>query len=227
MTVQHIWKKTHLQPHRVKTFKYSNYSDLVLKTIDIIGLYLNPPDDTLVLSLDEKSQIQALDHTQPLLTLRPGQLERYTHDYVRHGTTCLFTALEIANGKVITEYHPRHRHQEFLKFLKVFYKQTLSEKDLHLLIDNYGSHKHQKVKNWLKRHPRFHFYFTPTGSSWLNQIEIWFGILTARRIYQGTFKSVKELIDAIEQYIRSNNKNPKPFVWTKTANKILTKLHRV
>jgi transposase len=227
MTVQRIWKKTHLQPHRIKTFKYSNDPDLVSKTIDVIGLYLNPPDNALVLSVDEKSQIQALDHTQPLLPLRPGQVERHTHDYVRHGTTCLFAALEIASGKVIADYHSRHRHQEFLKFLKLINKQTSPEKDLHLIIDNYSTHKHIKVKTWVKRHPRFHFHFTPTGASWLNQIEIWFGILTNRRIRQGTFKSVKELINAIERYVQSNNKNPKPFVWTKTANEILTKLHMV
>lgn len=226
MTVHRIWKKAHLQPHRTKTFKYSNDPALVPKTIDIIGLYLNPPDDALVLSVDEKSQIQALDHTQPLLPLRPGQVERHTHDYVRHGTTCLFAALEIASGKVIAKCQPKHRHQEFLKFLKLIDKQTPNELDLHLIVDNYGTHKHQKVKNWLKRHLRFHLHFTPTGSSWLNQIEIWFGILTSRRIRRGTFKSVKELIEAIEQYIEANNKNPKPFIWTKTADEILTKLHK-
>lgn len=227
MTVQRIWKKAHLQPHRTKTFKYSNDPELVPKTIDIIGLYLNPPDNALVLSVDEKSQIQALDHTQPLLPLRPGQVERHTHDYVRHGTTCLFAALEITSGKVIAECHPKHRHQEFLKFLKLIDKQTTSEKEVHLIIDNYSTHKHPKVKKWLKRHSQFHFHFTPTGASWLNQIEIWFGLLTTRRIRRGTFKSVKQLINAIEQYIQSNNKNPKPFVWTKTANEILAKLHRV
>jgi len=223
MTVHRIWKKAHLQPHHTKTFKYSNDPHLVPKTIDIIGLYLNPPDDALVLSVDEKSQIQALDRTQPLLPLRPGQVERHTHDYIRHGTTCLFAALEIASGEVIAECHPKHRHQEFLKFLKLIDKQTPSEKELHLIIDNYGTHKHQKVKNWLKRHSRFHFHFTPTGSSWLNQIEIWFGILTARRIRRGVFRSVKELISAIEQYIEANNKNPQPFIWTKTAIEILAK----
>lgn len=225
MTVQRIWEKVHLQPHRTKTFKYSNDPKLIPKTIDIIGLYLDPPDNALVLSVDEKSQIQALDHTQPLLPLCPGQVECHTHDYVRHGTTCLFAALEIANGKVIAECQSRHRHQEFLKFLKLIDKQTPPDKDLHLIIDNYSTHKHQKVKNWLKRHQRFYFHFTPTGSSWLNQIEIWFGILTNRRIRRGTFKGVKELINAIEQYIEANNKNPKPFIWTKTANEILRKLH--
>lgn len=223
MTVHRIWKKSHLSPHRTKTFKYSNDPQLVPKTIDVVGLYLNPPDDALVLSVDEKSQIQALDRTQPLLPLRPGQVERHTHDYVRNGTTCLFAALEIASGKVIAECHPKHRHQEFLKFLKLIDKETPFEKDLHLIIDNYGTHKHQKVKNWLKRHPRFHFHFTPTGSSWLNQIETWFGILTTRRIRRGVFKSVKELTDAIKQYIEANNKNPRSFVWIKTANEILAK----
>lgn len=224
MTVQRIWKKVHLQPHRTETFKYSTDPDLIPKTIDIIGLYLNPPDNALVLSADEKSQIQALDRTQPLLPLRPGQVERHTHDYVRHGTTCLFAALEIASGKVIAECHPRHRHNEFLKFLKLIDKQTPLEKDIHLIIDNYSTHKHQKVKNWLKRHSRIHFHFTPTGSSWLNQIETWFSILTNKRIRRGIFKSVKELIDAIKHYIEVNNSNPKPFVWTKTANEIISKL---
>ena len=225
MTVQRIWKKVHLQPHRTKTFKYSRDPDLKEKVVDVVGLYLNPPENALVLSVDEKSQIQALDRTQPLLPLRPGQVERHTHDYVRHGITCLFAALEIASGKVIAKCQPKHRHQEFLKFLKLIDKQTPHELDLHLIVDNYGTHKHQKVKNWLKRHSRFQLHFTPTGSSWLNQIEIWFGILTSRRIRRGTFKSVKELIDAIEQYIEANNKNPKPFIWTKTPNEILTKLH--
>ena len=223
MTVYRIWKKARLSPHRTKTFKYSNDPQLVPKTIDVVGLYLNPPDDALVLSVDEKSQIQALDRTQPLLPLRPGQVEHHTHDYVRHGTTCLFAALEIASGKVIAECHLKHRHQEFLKFLKLIDQETPPGKDLHIVIDNYATHKHQRVKKWLKRHPRFHFHFTPTGSSWLNQIEIWFGILTTKRIRRGVFKSVKELINAIKQYIEINNKNPKSFVWTKTANEILAK----
>ncbi|TET87112.1 MAG: IS630 family transposase [Dehalococcoidia bacterium] len=223
MTVQRIWKRTRLQPHRVETFKYSNDPELVSKVIDVVGLYLHPPENALVLSVDEKSQIQALDRTQPLLPLRPGQVERHTHDYKRNGTTCLFAALNVAEGTVIGKCQPRHRHQEFLKFLRLIERQTPKDKDIHMILDNYATHKHPEVKEWLEKHPRYHLHFTPTSASWLNQVEIWFGILTQRRIRRGIFKSVKDLIDAIERYIETHNQEPIPFVWTKTPEQILDK----
>jgi len=223
MTIHRIWKAVDLKPHRTETFKYSRDKQLEAKVIDIVGLYLHPPEKALVLSVDEKSQIQALDRTQPLLPLRPGQVERHTHDYVRNGTTCLFAALNVATGEVIGDCHTRHRHQEFLKFLRRLDKETPSDKDLHLILDNYRTHKHEKVAKWLNRHRRFHLHFTPTGASWMNQIEIWFGIMTSRRIRRGIFKSVEELVDAIQRYIEANNQNPKPFAWTKSAEAILAK----
>ena len=223
MTVQRIWKKANLQPHRVETFKYSNDPDLVAKVTDVVGLYLHPPENALVLSVDEKSQIQALDRTQPLLQMKPGQVERHTHDYKRNGTTCLFAALNVAEGTVIGKCQPRHRHQEFLKFLKLIERQTTKDKEIHMILDNYSTHKHPEVKEWLEKHPRYHLHFTPTSASWLNQIEICFSILTRRQIRRGIFNSVKDLVDAIERYIAAHNQDPTPFIWTKTPKKILAK----
>ena len=193
--------------------------------MDIVGLYLNPPEQALVLGVDEKSQIQALQRTQPLLPLRPGQVERHTHDYKRNGTTTLFAALNIANGEVIGECHPRHRHQEFLKFLKQLDKEV-RDKHLHLILDNYGTHKHEKVQKWLRRHKRFHLHFTPTGASWMNMVEIWFGILTNQAIRRSSFDSVAHLIGAIKAFLARWNQGAKPFVWTKTTEQILAKAIR-
>ena len=224
--VQRIWKAYHLQPHRVEHFKFSTDPEFVSKVRDIVGLYLNPPDKALVFSVDEKSQIQALDRTQPILPLRPGLPERHTHDYERHGTTTLFAALNVLDGTVIGQCQPRHRHQEFLRFLDRLEASLDPTLAVHIILDNYGTHKHPEVKNWFAAHSRYHVHFTPTGSSWLNQIERWFAEITAKRIRRGTFLSVKELIRAIEGYIRENNKNPKPFVWTTTAKSILRKLKK-
>lgn len=220
-----IWRTYGLQPHRTQTFKISTDPQFVEKVHDVVGLYLNPPDKALVLCVDEKSQIQALDRTQPLLPLRPGQVERRTHDYVRHGTATLFAALNIQTGKVIGHITSRHRHQEFLAFLKKLDRQTPAELDLHLVLDNYGTHKHATVQRWLESHPRFHLHFTPTGSSWLNMVECWFSGLTRRRLKRGVFRSVRELIEALQEYIRVNNRQPKPFVWTKTPTQLLK--HRI
>jgi transposase len=224
--VQRIWKAYHLQPHRMEHFKFSTDPDFVGKVRDIVGLYLNPPDKALVFSVDEKSQIQALDRTQPILPLRPGLPERQTHDYRRHGTTTLFAALNVLEGTVIGQCHPRHRHQEFLRFLDHLEASIDSTRAVHIILDNYGTHKHPHVKQWFAAHPRYHLHFTPTGSSWVNQIERWFAEITAKRIRRGTFRSVAELIRAIEKYIRQNNKKPKPFTWTATASSILRKLNK-
>ena len=224
--VQRIWKAYHLQPHRVEHFKFSSDPEFVSKVRDIVGLYLNPPDKALVFSVDEQSQIQALDRTQPILPLRPGLPERQTHDYERHGTTTLFAALNVLDGTIIGQCQPRHRHQEFLRFLDRLENAVDPTLAVHIILDNYGTHKHPKVKSWFAAHPRYHVHFTPTASSWLNQIERWFAEITAKRIRRGTFRSVQELIGAIEGYIRENNKNPKPFVWMATAKSILTKLRK-
>jgi len=224
-TIQRIWKAYHLQPHRVEHFKFSTDPEFVRKVRDIVGLYLNPPDRAVVFSLDEKSQIQALDRTQPILPLRPGLPERQTHDYERHGTTTLFAALNVLEGTVIGHCQPRHRHQEFRTFLeRLDASLTDPEQNVHIILDNYGTHKHPEVKKWFAAHPRYHIHFTPTGSSWLNQIERWFAEITAKRIGRGTFRSVKELTRAIESYIHDHNRNPKPFVWTATARSILRKV---
>jgi len=223
--VPRIWQAYDLKPHRVETFKFSNDAQLKEKVVDIVGLYLNPPDQALVLGVDEKSQIQALSRTQPLLQLRPGQVERHTHDYKRNGTTTLFAALNVATGEVIGECHPRHRHQEFLKFLKQIDKE-MPDKELHLILDNYGTHKQEKVQNWLKKHKRFHLHFTPTGASWMNMVEIWFGILTNQAIRRGSFDSVGHLVGAIKAFLARWNEGAKPFVWTKTAEQILAKATR-
>lgn len=226
MTVQRIWKQHHLQPHRLENFKFSNDPQFVEKLRDVVGLYLNPPEHALVLSVDEKSQIQALDRTQPLLPLRPGIPARQTHDYKRHGTTTLFAALNMLDGKVIGECMPRHRGKEFVQFLKKIDAQTPGDLDLHLIVDNYSTHKGPQVKRWLAKHKRFHLHFIPTSSSWLNMVERWFGQITQKRIRRGTFKSVPQLIDAITEYLNNHNSDAKPFVWSKDADMILAKIRR-
>lgn len=223
-TVRRIWRQHHLQPHRVKTFKLSRDPQFVTKLADVVGLYLNPPDKALVLCVDEKSQIQALNRTQAGLPLRPGRCGTMTHDYKRHGTTTLFAALNMLDGKVLGDCMPRHRHQEFIRFLKRIDAQTPPRLDLHLIVDNYGTHKHPRVKSWLARHPRFHLHFTPTSSSWLNLIERWFREITQKRIRRGSFHAVSELVAAIENYIANHNQNPHIFVWTASADGILSKL---
>jgi transposase len=225
-TVARIWDAHGLKPHLVKTFKLSKDKQFVEKLTDVVGLYLNPPDKALVLCVDEKSQIQALDRTQPGLPMKKGLCGTMTHDYKRNGTTCLFAALNVLDGTVIGTCYPRHRHEEFLKFLRKIDRETPGGTDLHLIVDNYGTHKHPNVMKWLEKHKRFRLHFTPTSSSWLNLIERWFGEITRKRIRRGVFHSVPELIAAIEEYVRLNNQNPKPFVWTKKAEEILEKINR-
>jgi transposase len=225
-TIQRIWSKHHLQPHRVESFKFSTDPEFVAKVRDIVALYVNPPDKAIVLSVDEKSQIQALDRTQPILPLRPGLPERQTHDYERHGTTTLFAALDVAAGKIIGQCQPRHRHQEFLRFLETVDAAMEPAVPVHLILDNYGTHKHPDVKAWFADHPRYQVHFTPTSASWLNQVERWFAEITRKRIRRGTFRSVRELEKAIRDYIRANNKAPQPFLWVASANKILTKVRK-
>jgi transposase len=224
--VQRVWKANGLQPHRTRTFKVSNDKHFAEKVVDVVGLYLDPPEHALVLSVDEKSQIQALDRTQPGLPLKPGRCGTMTHDYQRNGTTTLFAALELAEGKVIGACMNRHRHQEWIKFLRLIDEQTPADLDLHLIVDNYATHKHPKVKSWLKRHPRFHLHFIPTASSWLNLVERWFRELTDKRVRRGTFHSVPELIEAIMSYIEHHNENPKAFVWTAKVDRIMQKVER-
>ena len=225
-TVQRIWKKHKLQPHRVESFKFSTDPQFASKVRDIVGLYMNPPDKAIVLSVDEKSQIQALDRTQPILPLRPGLPKRLTHDYERHGTTTLFAALNVLAGTIIGECQPRHRHQEFLRFLDRIDQSVESDLEIHLVLDNYGTHKHPEVKKWLTARPRYHVHFTPTSSSWINQIERWFAEITRKRIRHGTFHSVRDLITAIHDYIRLYNKNPQPFRWVASASRIIRKVHK-
>lgn len=225
-TVARIWDAHGLQPHRTETFKLSTDTHFVAKLTDIVGLYLDPPDKALVLCVDEKSQVQALDRTQPGLPMKKGRCGTMTHDYKRNGTTCLFAALNILDGTVIGSCYPRHRHVEFLKFLRKLDRETPRELDLHLIIDNYATHTHANVKAWLAKRARFHLHFTPTSSSWLNLIERWFAEITRKQIRRGTFNSVPELVATIENYIRTNNQNPKPFIWTKTAAAILEKIDR-
>ena len=224
--VHRVWKAHHLKPFQVRTFKLSRDPKFVEKLLDVVGLYLNPPDHALVLCCDEKSQIQALDRTQPGLPLKKGRCGTMTHDYKRNGTTTLFAALELAEGKLIGTCMSRHRHQEWIKFLKLIDEQTPAGLDLHLIVDNYNTHKHAKVKAWLKRHPRFHIHFIPTSSSWLNLVERWFREITDKRIRRGAFHSVGQLIDTIMDYIEQHNDNPKPFVWTAKAEDILAKVAR-
>ena len=226
MTISRIWNAFGLQPHRTETFKLSPDPLLVEKIRDIVGLYMNPPDHALVLCVDEKSQIQALDRTQPLLPMLPGQIERRTHDYKRHGTTSLFAALELKTSRVIGQVHRRHRSQEFRKFLDQIEAQVPAELDVHLIMDNYGTHKTAPIRNWFAKRPRFHVHFTPTYGSWVNLVERWFAELTNKRIRRGVFRSVKELEKAIHEYIALHNREPKPFVWTRTADQILASIAR-
>ena len=225
-TVQRIWDAHGLQPHRTETFKLSRDKRFVEELTDVVGLYLNPPEKALVLCFDEKSQIQALDRTQPGLPLKKGRCGTMTHDYKRHGTTTLFAALNVLDGTVIGECMPRHRHQEFLKFLRKLDRETPAKLPLHLILDNYAAHKHDAVVRWLKKHRRFTFHYTPTSSSWLNLIERWFREITDKRIRRGTFHSVAELIEAINAYLAQNNLQPKPFIWTATVQQILEKVGR-
>jgi len=226
-SVQRIWKQYNLKPHLVKTFKLSRDKQFMEKLYDIVGLYMNPPEKSIVFSVDEKSQIQALERTQPLLPLRPGIPAIQTHDYTRHGTTTLFAALNMLDGSVLGDCMPRHRHQEFIRFLQIIDTKTPMDLDLHLIVDNYGTHKHPRVKRWLKRHPRFHLHFTPTSSSWVNLVERWFSEITTKRIRRGSFKNVKELIMVIKKYIESHNQNPKVFVWTASVESIMKKISNV
>src|SRR5580692_1736111 len=216
-----------LQPHRSKSFKLSTDPFFVEKVRDIVGLYLNPPDNALVLCVDEKSQVQALERTQPVLPMGLGYVEGVTHDYYRHGTTTLFAALDVLDGKVITQCKPRHRHQEFLAFLNHLDRNVPPGLDIHLIADNYGTHKHAKVKAWLARHPRYHIHYTPTYASWLNQVERWFGLITQQEIRRGSFHSVKELVQKIDDYVAHYNLHRRPFTWTATADSILVKLRRL
>ncbi len=225
MTVQRIWKKYNLKPHLVSTFKLSNDLHFVEKVKDVVGLYLNPPDKALVLSVDEKSQIQALDRMQPGLPLRPGHCATQPHDYKRHGTTTLFAALDMANGRVIGECMPKHRQIEFLKFLKRIDQETGKDLDLHLIVDNYSTHKGERIQKWLAKHPRIHFHFTPTSSSWLNMVERFFGEITTKMIRRGVFTSVESLINSIMDYLDKHNRNPKKYVWTKDAGVIIDKVN--
>jgi transposase len=223
-TVQRIWKEHNLKPHLFHTFKLSRDKRFLEKLYDIVGLYLNPPDKAIVFCVDEKSQIQALERTQPLLPLRPGIPARQTHDYMRHGTTTLFAALNMLDGTVIGDCMPRHRHQEFIRFLQIINTKTPNDLGLHLIVDNYGTHKHPRVQRWLKRHPRFHLHFIPTSSSWVNMVERWFVEISRKQIRRGSFKNVKELITVIKQYIESHNQNPKVFVWTASVESIMNKI---
>lgn len=226
MTVQRIWKNNDLKPHLVKSFKYSNDILLTEKVVDIVGLYLNPPDNALVLCVDEKSQIQALDRTQPMLPLKPHQVERHTHDYKRHGTTNLFAALDTATGNLLGKCYKRHRHQEYLNFLNLINRTVPTDQQIHIIADNYSTHKHKKVMQWFAKHKRFHMHFTPTSASWMNQVEIWFSILHQKKIKRGIFRSVKDLIQKIEDFIKNYNENSKPFRWTKSPQAILAKANR-
>ena len=225
-TVQRIWDAHGLQPHRVKTFKLSRDPQFIEKLTDIVGLYMNPPDKAVVLCVDEKSQIQALDRTQPGLPLKKGRCGTMTHDYKRHGTTTLFAALNVLEGTVIGECYERHRHEEFLKFLRRLDRAFPKSNTLHLILDNYGTHKHPNVKAWLEKHPRFQLHFTPTSSSWLNLVERWFRELTEKRIRRGAFFSVADLKEAIDDFLKANNEQPKPFVWTASVENILEKVSK-
>jgi transposase len=225
-TVQRIWSNLGLQPHRVQTFKVSNDPKFEDKLIDVVGLYLNPPEKAIVLCMDEKSQIQALDRTQASLPMVPGRAGTMTHDYKRNGTTTLFAALDVLTGTVIGQCLPRHRHAEFIKFLNTIDREVPDGLAVHLILDNYSTHTHAEVDRWLKRHKRFHLHFTPTSSSWLNQVERWFRDLTEKNLRRGIFASVPDLIASIEAYLNAHNADPKPYVWTATAESILAKVQR-
>ena len=224
--VHRVWRANGLKPHLIRTFKLSGDPHFEEKLIDVVGLYLNPPEKAMVISADEKSQIQALDRTQPSLPLIPGRCGTMTHDYKRNGTTTLFAAIDMIQGKVIASCMPRHRHQEWIRFLKQIDAETPEDLDLHLIVDNYATHKHPKVRAWLKRHKRFHVHFIPTSSSWLNVIERFFRDLDDKRVHRGVFRSVPELIDAVMDYIADHNVAPKPFIWRKTAEAIIEKVGR-
>ena len=226
-TVQRVWSAMGIQPHRQKNFKLSTDPFFVEKVHDIVGLYLNPPDHAMVLCVDEKSQTQALERSQPLLPMGLGYVEGITHDYKRHGTTTLFAALDVSTGKVLCQCSRRHRHQEFLRFLNHIDKNVPEDLDVHLVVDNYCTHKHQKVKRWLAKRPRYHIHYTPTYASWLNQIEIWFNIITQKAIRRGSFKSVRQLIERINTFTENYNEKARPFHWTATAESILAKIERL
>jgi transposase/transposase-like protein len=225
-TVQRIWSARGLQPHRVESFKLSNDPRFEAKLVDVVGLYLNPPENAIVLCMDEKSQIQALDRRQPSLPIKPGRAGTMTHDYKRNGTTTLFAALDVLTGSVIGQCLPRHRHIEFLKFLRTIDREVPQGLQIHLILDNYTTHNHPNVKAWLAKHPRFELHFTPTSSSWLNMVEIFFSQLTDKAVRRGIFHSVPALIDAIEAYLAAHNERPEPFQWTATADQILAKVRR-
>jgi len=224
--ISRIWRAFALQPHRSETFKLSTDPLFIEKVRDIVGLYLNPPDRALVLCVDEKSQIQALDRKQPILPMRPGQIERRTHDYSRHGTTSLFAALNVKTGEVIGQCHRRHRAIEFRKFLDRIDSAVPESLDIHLILDNYGTHKTPAIRAWLAKRPRYHVHFTPTGASWLNMVERWFAALTEKQIRRGAHRSTRQLETAIKNYLSTHNTNPKPFIWTKTADEIFASLAR-
>jgi len=225
-TINRIWRAFGLQPHRAESFKLSNDPQFIEKVRDIVGLYLNPPERALVLCTDEKAQIQALDRTQPIFPMRPGMPELRTHDYRRHGTTSLFAALDLASGKVIGELHRRHRSTEFRNFLDRIDKEVPDVLDVHLVLDNYSTHKTPLIHRWLLRHPRFHLHFTPTYASWINQVERWFATLTEKQLRRGTHRSTRALEDAIRLYLATHNEEPKPFVWIKTAEEIFASIQR-
>ena len=225
-TVQRTWKLYKLQPHRVRTFKVSTDPQFLTKLDDVVGLYLDPPEKAVVFSVDEKSQIQALDRTQPGLPMKPGRCGTMTHDYKRNGTTTLFAALNVATGEVVGECMSRHRHDEFLAFLRRLDRRVPEELGLHVIVDNYATHKHQEVKNWLARHPRVHLHFTPTSSSWLNQVERFFAEITDKAIRRGVFRSVRELEQAIVAFLDNRNEHPKPYTWTASVEAIMEKFER-
>jgi len=225
-TVGRIWREHGLKPHLVETFKLSNDPKFVEKLDDIVGLYLSPPQHAIVLCCDEMSQIQALDRTQPSLPIKPGRCGTMTHDYKRNGTTSLFAAMNVLDGTIISQCLPRHRHQEWLRFLKLIKSQVPDDKDVHLICDNYATHKHPKVQAWAKNNPRFHFHFTPTSASWLNMVERFFRDLSEKALKRGSFYNVDDLIGAITEYINQHNENPKPFIWTASAKDILAKVKR-
>ncbi len=225
--VRKVWAAADLKPHRIKSFKISNDPEFAEKVIDVVGLYLNPPDNAMVLSVDEKTQIQALDRTQPMLPMRPGQIERRTHDYKRHGTTSLYAAFNVATGEVLGRVTQRHRAKEFLDFLHQIERSTPRQLDLHLILDNSSTHKTEAIQHFLSDHPRFHFHFTPTSASWLNAVETWFSKLERRAIHRGVFTSVEDLKHAIRRYIEIHNqRNAKPFQWTKSAQTILDAVNK-
>jgi transposase len=225
-SVQRIWRTHGLRPHLVRRFKLSNDPQFAAKLREIVGLYVNPPNHAIVLSVDEKSQIQALDRTQPGLPMKKGRAGTITHDYKRHGVTTLFAALDVLEGKVIGQCMKRHRHQEFIRFLNVIDAKVAKTKPVHVIVDNYAAHKHPKVLEWIENHPRFVFHFTPTSASWLNAVESFFAKLTKKRLKRGVFRSLQELKDAIHRFLDDTNANPKPFTWTKDPNKIIAAVKR-